>query len=234
MGLTTVGATLSATANVIALEKGTSSNALAGVSLTFESAPPGLNPKVTVVSISGGDNQWSVRRWGQEIVKRMNAKPAAGNWAHIAALADTVAGVEQAFVYGALRGTGTLDVVITTSATTGTRVASADLLSRVLGAFISGAQEDGGDFIAPLSGDLIANTRLHAATEQGSKVKIGYKATTQNPFASWPPSGSGYLDVDNENTFYKVTSQTSASSFTIGTPAAGTIVQPAVGNEIGA
>lgn len=233
VGTTTIGGSLTATANVIALDAGSSSNALSGVSLSFESAPPGINPTATVIAISGGESQWSLIRWGKEIVKRMNAKPAAGNWAHVAALCDTVSGVEQAFIYGALRGTGTLDVVITTPATTGTRTASADILARCAGALLQGAQEEGGDFIAPLAADTFANTGLHAATEQDCTITVGYRASLQNPFAAWPPHGVGYVILDDSDTWYTVTASTSVTSFTITHGGTGTAVAPSVGDEIG-
>jgi hypothetical protein len=233
VGITAVGASLSATVNVIALEAGTGPNADPGASLTLESPPPGFNPKAVVVSISGGDDAWDRKRWADEIMTTMRARPSAGNIAHVLALANAVAGVEQAFVYPALRGSGTLDVIVVTSQASGSRIAGTALLNRVLGALQFGIQESGGTFLPGLTEDVFKNTSVSAAVEEDCTLTLAFEASQQNPFAAWPPQGSGYVDFATNTTWYKVSSASSATSFVVGLPSTGTIVSPVAGNEIG-
>lgn len=233
VGTTSIGSSLTAIANVISVAAGVAHNATIGTALVFNSAPAGVNPFATVNSITGGDSEWSNVRWANEIIKRMRAKPAAGNEAHLRALADTVSGVEQAFVFPCLRGSGTCDVVITTPASSGTRVASTELLARVAGAFMIGAQENG-EFIAPISESCFANMRIHAAVEEPTVVTIVFKASKQNPFSAWPPYGDDYIQHDDENTWWTVTSSTDASNFIVAEPSVGIVVPPSVGFDFGA
>lgn len=233
IGTTTIGASLSATANVVAIDTGTLGNATSGTVLTFESAPAGINPSAIVQSISGGEAAWSKTKWAQEIARKMKQRAAAGNVDHIYALAHAIPGVEQAFVYPALRGCGTNDVIITTSAASGTRVAGTSIINRVIGALQLGVQTDGGDFVAGLDASDFANTRVSAAIEQSVTLTIGYKASPQNPFASWPPQGSSGVQLSNTSTWYVITAASALTSFTVGLPGAGTVVSPAVGNQIG-
>jgi uncharacterized phage protein gp47/JayE len=228
VGITPVGGSLAATANVIAVDPGSAADADPGTSLTLESPPPGFNPKAVVVSISGGDDAWDKKRWADEILKVIRSRPMAGNIAHVLAIANAVAGVEQAFVYPALRGSGTLDVVVVTSQNSGTRVAGTALLNRVAGALQFGVQESGGVFLPGIPEDVYKNTRVHAAVEEDCTLNIGYKASKQNPFAAWPPT----VDFNDEDSWYKVTSATSATLFVVGVPSVGTPVAPVAGDEI--
>jgi len=233
VGITAVGGSLSATVNAIAQEAGTGPNASPGTSLTLESPPPGFNPKAVVVSISGGDNAWDRKRWADEIMKTMRSRPGAGNIAHVLALANAVAGVEQAFVYPALRGSGTLDVIVVTSQASGSRVAGTALLNRVLGALQFGIKESGGVFLPGIPEDVFKNTKVSAAVEEDCTLTVAFEASQQNPFTAWPPQGSGYVDFAVATTWYKVSSASSATSFVVGQPSTGTIVSPVAGDEIG-
>lgn len=227
--------TFSATAFVIALDPGRGGNAAAGTVIAFEGPPPGIDTNATVLSISGGDEAWTDARWAVEILKRMRQAPLAGNIAHILALAHCIGGVEQAFVFPALRGAGTLDVVVLTSAASGTRIAGTDVLAQVLGAIQVGATAPGGAFIGGICEDAFRNTKVHAVVEQATDLRIDYKASAANAWEAWPPHGVGYVVPGTEATWYKVTgSPTSNVAFNIAKPASGTVVAPTVGDLIGA
>lgn len=230
---TRVTASLTATANIEAIEPGANGNAVAGTILKFESPPAGVNPRATVLELDGGEAEWSIARWRSEINKKRRRRQGAGSVGHIQSLAVEVPGVEECFVYPALRGPGTNDVVVTTSAASGSRVAGTSLINRVIGVLQYGTQVEGGDFIAGLPPDVLANTRVHAAVEEPVGVFVGYKASAQNPFASWPPYGPGYVELADENSWYAISASTSLTSFTIAVPAAGTPETPSVGDQIG-
>lgn len=236
IGTTTIdGSTLEGTATVKAMQTGSGSDAEFGTVLTFESPPAGVDSTATVITISGGDSEWSESRWANEILKRLRRAPLAGNVPHVLALCNSIPGVEQAFVYPCLRGSGTLDVVILTSAASGTRVAGTALLAKVLGALQTGATAPGGAFIGGIPEDVFRNTTVAAAVEQEVDVQIDYEASAANPWEAWPPFGSGYMVPGDQTTWYTVFgSPTSNTRFNIGKPGTGTIVEPTVGDYIGA
>lgn len=232
----TVGATvipsgtLTATAFVVALDPGTGGNADPGTVLNFTATPPGLDPVATVLSVSGGDAEWTTGRWAKEILLRMRQAPRSGNIAHFIALGLTLPGLEQTFVYPALRGRGTMDIVLTTSAASGSRVAGTALISQYFGTLQYGAQATGGAFIPGIPADVLANTAVSPVVEQQTDVLIGYEASAANPFDVWPPAG----DVGDSTTWYTVkTSVSSITAFTVQHPTTGTSVAPIAGNTIG-
>lgn len=233
LGTTNIGVSLSETTYIVALDPGVSGDADPGTVLTYTSPPPGLNPIFTVVSVAGGDSAWSLARWAKELFRRMRQAPRAGNIAHFIELALTIPGLEQAFVYPSLRGRGTMDVCITTSGASGSRSAGVATINRYFGALQGGARAQGGSFIPGIPADVLANTQIHAAVEQSTSILIGMEASAANPFASWPPSGTGYVDIANSNTWYITSGATSLNQFTVGSPVAGTVVAPAAGNVIG-
>jgi len=235
VGITTIDPiTLSGFALVVARQPGNASDAGPGVVLEFEGAPAGVDSKATVVSISGGSLAWSKAEWAVEILKRMRQAALAGNAPHIIGLGNSIPGVEQTFVYPALRGGGTMDVVILVSARSGTRVAGTDLINKVLGAVQSGATPPGGVFLGGVPEDVFRNTRVHAAVAQSTTVRVDFRASSVNAWEVWPPYGTGYVVPGNEATWYKVTgAPTSNTSFKIAKPASGTVVAPTVNDLIG-
>jgi len=241
VGMTTIGVSLTATAYVVANDAGKASDATSGTILDFETTPPSVDPSATVISISGGDDAWNNTRWASEILKRMRARPGSGNVPHILSLCGSVPAVEQAFVYPALRGRGTLDVVIVTSSaatgTTGTsaRVAGTDLINKAQGALQYGVRAPGGDFISGIPGDVYANTAVHAAVPQETILRIEYRASKANPFDVWPPFGVGFSVPSNFNTWYRL-GLTPTSPFTtirVTKPISGTVVAPVVDQLVG-
>lgn len=233
VGVTTIGAGLTATAYVIAQATGPTSNAVSGTVLTFEAPPPGVSSVATTIDIRGGDVAWSAGRWSAEIVKAIGSRPKAGNISHVLAICASVPGVEQGFVYPALKGPGTLAFCITTSYASGSRIASNALIGRVLGALQLGIRAPGGDFIPGVAEDVFENTTVVAAVAQSTNVLVAYTASAANPFDVWPPSGTGYAVPSTEATWYKVTSSTSLSALVVGLPASGTAVTPTAGTKIG-
>lgn len=235
VGITTIDAvTLTGTAYVVAMQAGAASNALANVSLTFDGAPPGVDSNATVISIAGGDSAWSDSRWAIEIGKRMRQTPLAGNVPHVLALCGSIPGVEQAFVYPALRGSGTLDVVVLTSAASGSRVAGTALLAKVLGALATGVVAPGGTFLGGLSEPDFRNTSLMAAVEQDTGIRIDLKASAANGWDAWPPYGTGYVLPGSAGSWYVTGAVTTNQVFTVLKPGVGTAVTPLVGQYIGA
>jgi len=234
----TVGATVfaspgTAAAFLVASATGTQGNALAGTSLEFVATPPGISPTATVITLAGGDAAWTNARWATEILRTLRARPAAGNVAHIIALAETIPGVEQAFVYPALRGTGTLDVVVMTSAASGTRVASASLLSRVSGALRFGARAPSGEFLAGIPADVYENTVVSCAVAQPTPFTLGYQASRLSPFGAWPPATStSYLDSTQWYNIYAYYPTPNLTSFIVNVPGSGSPVSPKVGQSI--
>jgi hypothetical protein len=235
VGTTTIdGSTLEGTAYVVALQTGSGSDADFGTVLTFESPPAGVDSAGTVVTISGGDAAWSNSRWASEILKRLRRAPLAGNVPHVLALCNAIPGVEQTFVYPCLRGSGTLDVVILTSAASGTRVAGTVLLAKVLGALQVGATAPGGAFIGGIPEDVFRNTTVAAAIEQIADIRLDYEASAANPWESWPPFGTGYVVPGTSTSWYVTTGTPTNASFRIAFPVSGTSVAPTVGDYIGA
>lgn len=236
VGATSIDAiTLKGTAYVIALASGTGSDAPVGTVLQFEGPPAGINTNASVVSISGGDEKWSEQRWASEILKRLRQAPLAGNIAHIIALANTIGGVEQAFVYPALRGAGTLDVVVMTSAASGTRVAGTAVIAKVLGALQAGSTAPGGTFVGGIPEDVFRNSNVSAVVQQPTDVRIDYKASAANGWDAWPPYGTGYVVPGDATTWYKLNvTPTANTSLQVTKPATGLVVAPTVGNLIGA
>ena len=233
VGATVIPVGLSATCYIVALDPGVGGNCDPGTVLQFTSPPPGLNPVLTVGTVAGGDSAWSNARWAKEILRRMRQAPRAGNVAHFIELGLCIPGVEQTFVYPALRGRGTMDVVLTTSAASGSRVAGTSLLTRYLGALMFGARAQGGEFIPSIPEDVFENTNVSAVVAQPTSVLISAKASTANPFASWPPYGAPYAIPGAETRWYKVSASTSATSFTVDVPGTGTPVAPTAGKVIG-
>lgn len=235
VGITTIDPiTLHGTAYVVALQEGVASNADSGTVLTFEGAPPGVDSNATVVLITGGDAAWSEARWALEIGKRMRQTPLAGNVPHIWALCHAIPGVEQAFVYPSLRGSGTLDVVIVTSAASGTRIAGNALLMRALGALQAGVTTTGGAFLGGVPEDVFRNTTVAAAIEQAATIRIDFKASAANDWDAWPPFGTGYVEPGIGGSWYVTGTVTSNTTFQVLKPGTGTVVAPVVGQYIGA
>lgn len=235
VGITVIDSTtLTGTAYVVALQSGPASNAEAGTVLTFEGAPPGVDSNATAVAITGGDLAWDDGRWAIEIGKRMRQTPLAGNVPHILALCGAIAGVEQAFVYPALRGAGTLDVVILTSAASGSRVAGTALLAKALGALQAGVTTTGGTFVGGVPEDVFRNTTVAAALAQSTDLRIDYLASAANAWDEWPPFGTGYMVPGTAATWYVTGTVTSNAVFRVTKPTSGTVVAPIVGQYIGA
>lgn len=232
IGATIIGASLSGTMFVRAIDPGAAADAVAGVTLTFESVPPSVNGNATVLSISGGGSAWDNTRWATEILKRLKMKAAAGNIAHVTALATAVSGVEACFVYPALRGAGTLDLVVTTAASSGSRVAGTDILNRVLGALQNGVKPAGGDFIPGIPEDVFANTTVSPVVAQSTDVLIQFTASLANPFAAWPPKGAGFQVPTDATTWYLVASG-SGNTVTVTKPTGGTVTAPLATQLIG-
>jgi hypothetical protein len=160
----------------------------------------------------------------------MRATPRGGNVPHVEALCLAVAGVEQAFVYPCLRGSSTIDVVILTSAATGSRVAGATLLAEVVAALQNGIVAPGtNDFIGGLEESLFRNTNVAACNELAVHPLVQYQASSANDWESWPPYGAGAVVPGDVTTWYKVSSAASLSTFVIAKPATGTPVTPEVG-----
>jgi hypothetical protein len=137
-------------------------------------------------------------------------------------------------VYPALRGSGTLDVVVLTSAASGTRVAGTALLAKVLGAFATGVVAPGGTFLGGLSEADFRNTALMAATEQSTGIRLDLKASAANAWDAWPPHGTGYVEPSLAASWYVVGAVTTNQIFTVLKPGVGTSVTPLVGQHIGA
>lgn len=235
IGITSIDpVTLSGTAYVVALQEGAGSNADAGTVLTFEGAPPGVDSNATVIAITGGDTAWDTGRWAIEIGKRMRQTPLAGNVAHVTAICHAISGVEQAFVYPALRGAGTLDVVVLTSAASGDRIAGTALLTRVLGALQAGVTTTGGTFLGGLPEDVFRNTTVAAAVAKPTDLRIDFTASSANDWDEWPPFGTGYMTPGTVASWYLVGAVTSNTSFSVTKPGSGTAVAPVVGQYIGA
>lgn len=234
LGATVIGVGLSATTYVVALDPGVSGDADPGTILNYTNPPPGVSPIFTVESVAGGDSAWSNARWAKEILRRMRQAPRGGNIAHFIEIALTIPGIEQAFVYPALRGRGTMDLCITTSAASGSRVAGTATINRYFGALQGGAKSQGGGFIPGIPEDVLSNTQVHAAVAQPTNLLIGFSASAANPFGAWPPKGVGFSVPGDPTSWYKVTAAVSLVSFTVGLPAAGTAVGPTAGKIIGA
>lgn len=219
---------------VVALEPGVRGNVDPSTALQFEATPPGVESIAVVESISGGDAAWSNARWAKEILRRMRQAPRAGNVAHFLALGLCVPGVEQLFVYPALRGRGTMDVCVVTSAASGSRVAGIALLTKVGGALQFGARAPGGEFVPGIAEDVFANTNIVAAVAQPTELLVAYRASATSPFAAWPPFGPGQATPSDVGSWYRVGSATSLVDFVIARPTKGLVVPPPVGATIGA
>ena len=208
---------------IVATSVGVTGDAEPGTTLEFLSVPPGVNPVATVVSLSGGGDAWSNAKWASEILKALRARAGGGNIPQLLALCMAIPGVEQAFVYPALRGSGTLDFCIVTSAASGSRVAGVSLLGKVTAALRFGAKAIGGDMIFGLPADVFENTSVAAATAQSVDVTLGYQASLVNPWAAWPAS-----KASDSSTWW--TASGSVSSFTV----SGSVLMlgPAPGSEI--
>ena len=219
---------MSGTLPILAVTAGLGGNVAVGTSLTFVSTPPGLGTTATVAAggISGGDDAWTNARWAREICNALRARAGSGNVPQILQLCASVAGVEQAFVYPALRGSGTLDIIITTSAASGTRTPSTILLAKVAATLRFGTRA-GSEMIPGLPDDVFENTVVSGAVPVSVDATIGLQASTVNPWAAWPVSHAS----DNA-TWWAVSASASLLSFTV-TAASGVPAGPAIGNAIG-
>ncbi len=222
--------TLQGRAYVVALATGPASDLVSPATLEFISVPPGVSPTASVEAISGGAAAWSTPRWATEIMRSMRARAAAGNVAHIQALAMAVPGVEQAFVYPALRGSGTNDVIITTTAAAGTRIAGRSLLMKVSAAIRFGIRSPGGDLIPGLPAHTFNRTTISAVIQLPTNLLLRLKASKANPFTAWPPAPP--VGADPLLYLYTVTASTSPTSFTVAAPGVGAPVKPAVGTTV--
>lgn len=126
-----------------------------------------------------------------------------------------------------------MDVVLTTSAASGSRVAGSALIAKYIGALQGGARAQGGKFIPGIPAEILANTGVHAPVAQSTDLLVAYSASSVNKFASWPPYGVGYAVPSNEASWYKV-STAGLNAFSVGKPGAGTQVAPTSGAVIGA
>jgi hypothetical protein len=222
--------TLTATVYIRALKAGPGANAVANTVLNFNGPPLGVDTKATVNSLKGGQDEWTIAEWAEAILRRMRQAIRPGNAAHYQALGAAVGGIEQVFVYGAIRGSGKTDVVLVTSAASGSRVASSAQLALFSGAMLTGVQLSESEFISGIPTELAANTVLYTAVPQPVKLIVKAQASVGNPFAVWPPM----VDPANTASWYSVTSSTSTAQMVVTKPTSGTPVNPQAGQVIGA
>jgi uncharacterized phage protein gp47/JayE len=220
---------LTATANVIALSTGSGYDVDDGTTLSFTAPPPGVNLNAIVISLKGGAEAQTDAQWAQSVLLARRSRPAAGNIAQCQALGDSVVGVEKTFPYPALRGPGTLDIVVTTSAASGSRVAGTALLSQVVGAFQAGIQTAAGTFVPGIPDDVFENLSVNTVNPQPTKLVLNYEASANNPFDVWPAT----IDGTNVETWYAIVEATSLSQFYVLIPFSGAPAAPVAGNSIG-
>jgi uncharacterized phage protein gp47/JayE len=220
---------LTATINVVASASGAGYDVDDGTTLTLSNPPPGVNVNAIVISLGGGADPQTPAQWAQSILQVRRSRPAAGNISQIQALCDSCVGVEKSFPYPALRGPGTLDVVVTTSASSATRVAGTTLLSRVVGAIQSGIQGSSGVMIPGIPDDVFENTSVNAVNPQPTTIVLSYEASVNNPFDVWPATISG----SDPLTWYAVVGSTGLSQFYVLVPVGGSPTAPVAGNTIG-
>lgn len=92
----------SGTINVTATTTGLETTRTVGDTLTWQSAPAGLNPTGVVASVvTAGDDAETFQQWAQRIVSRLRERPASGNRADWAAWvqAYTALDIQSVYVY---------------------------------------------------------------------------------------------------------------------------------------
>lgn len=94
-----------------ALVAGTTGNAAAGTALTLTTPVAGVTG-ITVVTMDGGEQAETDDALRERLLDIMRNAPAGGNAADYRRWAMEVPGVARAFVFGARRGLGTVDVAI--------------------------------------------------------------------------------------------------------------------------
>lgn len=98
-----------------ALVGGSAGNLAVGTTLTLSNPGVGLAAGAVVVTMTGGDEAETDASLRDRLLSQLRDAPAGGSASDYRRWALEVAGVDRAFVFGARRGLGTVDVVVMTA-----------------------------------------------------------------------------------------------------------------------
>ena len=178
---TTVGQGINLNVRVVALEAGANTNQAASTVMTWESAAIGALSQTAAVDIdglTGGSDTDTTEELRERLISKLTSPGQGGNSAMVRELAlATSAGVDGAFVYCAVRGPGSFDVVIVS-----------DDAQRELGAATVASVE------ASVLGSMPAHSSLNVTSVQTEPVDVVL-------FAKLPAAqsaggeGGGWLDA---------------------------------------
>ena len=170
---------------VVGKSIGKATDLAAGQTLTWTSPPGGSAPQcvVAIAGLINGQDADNDARLRARLLKRLQAPPGAGNWAHVRQWAeDASASVEDAYVYCAVHGPGTTHAVVTiegTAANGYNRIAP-DALVAVVNAAVTKEY--------PQPADVVVSAA------QWQNATLAVRLSLPEPIAGTGPGG-GWLDV---------------------------------------
>lgn len=214
---------------VVGVDLGASTNLSAGEVLTWTTPPFGSGPTATVAAggLTSGADADTDERLRQRLLKLLREPQNGGSWAHYRQWAeDASAAVENAYVYPALQGPGTVHLAYTvegTSATRYSRTGSAALTLVVASAVVAEQPE---------FADVTVTTVAHQDLDLALKFLLPEPLSTGGPGGGWIDGAAdrwaiaktGAGNVDGVPTVTTVTSSTTFVVDTYEQPVDGTTV----------
>jgi len=145
-----------ATAYVTCQTAGSDGNLAAGTTLTWSSTPANANPTLTVVDIAvPGEDQESKDSWALRIIEHRRERPAGANRASLKEWAETVNGVDAAYIYPLWHQTygpgtrGAVTIVVLGppqgSNVTNTRILTGGTTETIVDGYIEGTNDESGN-----------------------------------------------------------------------------------------
>ena len=183
-----------ATISVVSVEAGADTELQAGDVITWDSSEIGFlkrNATVVVGGITGGRDADDVETVRQRLLRRLQNPGVGGNWAHVAALAESAsAAIDYAVVYPALLGAGSYSVAVVSNSGDRTLTDEAvNAASSSVTAELPGHANANFTTVEPEPVDLVLTARLQTPATSGGS------GTGWRDSSPWPNETSGPVKV---------------------------------------
>lgn len=197
-----------------AIDVGDDTNHAEGDVLTWVSAPPYCDDKVTVDSggLVNGINTEDDEVLRARVLDLLGTPPGAGNWEHVVELAEeSTSSVQKAFVYPAVGGPATVHVAVAAAptATSKSRALASTTLNAEVAPYVTGKLPRG----AAITSTTVTDVNVDLAI--GLSIPESLTANPPGPGGGWT-NGTPWPSVDGTTTFaVSVTVATDSTNFTV-------------------